>query len=592
MRKTKIVCTVGPTTNNLEILKQLLQAGMNVARFNFSHGNHAQHKEMMDMIKEASRQTSIPVALLMDTKGPEIRSGAIKGGGMIDLEKEEKIILTTDTIEGNTDRLSISYEKLPSEVSIGTRIFMADGLICLEVEKIDKNDIHCVIISGGEIGSFKNVNVIGVKTSLPAVTGQDLDDIKFGIAQGVDFIAASFIRKPTDIKEIRAAIDIADSDVDIIAKIEDDEGLQNIDEIIRVSDGVMIARGDLGVQLPAEEIPLAQKTIIHKCNQHNKPVITATQMLESMVRNPMPTRAEVTDVANAIFDGTDAIMLSGETANGAYPIKATEMMHKIALQVENSRKFFNHFQEYGIANGPINIADTVARASFLVARDIHADAIVAPTLRGNTPKMISKYRPEQDILAMTPHEDVRRKLLLYWGVTPIITEYATDADEMLKKVFESGKKQGLIKPFDRLVSLSGIPMDSPIMLNNIRVHMVADVIGKGQRGYGTIFSGKIVKVSDLKEATSRIKGDGTEILLTKYIDMSFEPILKKVGGYILEEFSSMSWDDIYVMNPNLVALAGTFKAMSHLKDGQIVTIDGQEKIIYDGSCPNKKKIGA
>lgn len=592
MRKTKIVCTVGPTTKNLEILKQLLQAGMNVARFNFSHGNHAYHKEMMDMVKEASRQTSIPVALLMDTKGPEIRSGAIKGGGMIDLGKGKKIILTTDTIEGNADRLSISYKKLPSEVSVGKQIFIADGLIGLEIEKIDKNDIHCVIISGGEIGSFKNVNVVGVKTSLPAVTEQDLDDIMFGISQGVDFIAASFIRKPTDIKEIRAAIDIADSDVDIIAKIEDEEGLQNIDEIIRVSDGVMIARGDLGVQLPAEEIPLAQKTIIHKCNQHNKPVITATQMLESMVRNPMPTRAEVTDVANAIFDGTDAIMLSGETANGAYPIKATEMMHKIALQVENSRKFFNHFQEYGIANGPINIADTVARASFLVARDIHADSIVAPTLRGNTPKMISKYRPEQDILAMTPHEDVRRKLLLYWGVTPIITEYAIDADEMLKKVFESGKKQGLIKPFDRLVSLSGIPMDSPIMLNNIRVHMVADVIGKGQRGYGTIFSGKIVKVSDLKEATHRIKGDGTEILLTKYIDMSFEPILKKVGGYILEEFSSMSWDDIYAMNSNLVALAGTFKAMTHLEDGQIVTIDGQEKIIYDGSCPNKKKIGA
>ncbi|MEI8012585.1 MAG: pyruvate kinase [Candidatus Omnitrophota bacterium] len=588
MRKTKIICTMGPATQDLETISKLLQAGMNIARFNFSHGNHAQHRERMDLVKEAGRRTSIPVALLLDTKGPEIRTGSNKDGGLITLVKGKKVILTTDTVEGTDQIFSISYKKLPYEVSPGKQIFIADGLANLEVEKVEGNRIHCLIRNDAQIGSYKNVNVVGVKTSLPAVTGQDLDDIMFGIAQGVDFIAASFIRKPLDIKEIRAAIDIADSNVDIIAKVEDEEGLQNIDEIIRVSNGVMIARGDLGVQLRPEEIPLAQKRIIQRCNRNNKPVITATQMLESMIRHPLPTRAEVTDVANAIFDGTDAIMLSGETANGAYPVQAVEMMHRIALEVERCREYVQDRKLFADSQ-KINIADTVARSAFLVARDIKADLIVTPTLRGNTPKLISKYRPEQDILAVTPNEAVRRKLLLYWGVTPIVYDLARDPDAVLDGLLMAGQQMGMIKPFDKLVILSGIPIDSPIMVNSIRVHMVASIIGKGLRGYGTIFSGKIVKVSGLEEAVRRITGDGTEILLAKYIDMSFEPILKKVGGYILEEFSSMSWNDIHTMNPQLVALAGAFKAMVDLKDGQVVTIDGQEKVIYDGSIPQRTK---
>lgn len=586
MRKTKIICTMGPATQDVEIVKKLLAAGMNIARFNFSHGNHAQHKERMDMVKDASRKTSIPVALLLDTKGPEIRTGSNKNGAMIELVKGKRLVLTTETVEGTAELMSISYKKLPQEVSVGKQIYIADGLVNLEVEKVEGSRIHCLIKNGAAIGSYKNVNVVGVKTSLPAVTGDDLDDIMFGIAQGVDFIAASFIRKPLDIKEIRAAIDIADSNVDIIAKVEDEEGLQNIDEIIRVSNGVMVARGDLGVQLRPEEIPMAQKRIIQKCNRFNKPVITATQMLESMIRNPLPTRAEVADVANAIIDGTDAIMLSGETASGAYPVQAVEMMHRIAQEVENSREYV-HERKSAMDAAQSNIADAVARSAFITARDIKADAIVTPTIRGNTPKLISKYRPQQDILAMTPSEEVRRKLLLYWGVTPIITEPAPDSDTMLEKVLDAGKKQGVIKPFDKLVILSGIPMDSPIMVNNIRVCMMANVIGKGLRGYGSVFSGRIVKVSGLSDALQKISGDGTEILLTKYIDMSFEPVLKKIGGYVLEEFSSMSWNEIYSMNPRLVAVAGTFKAMTNLHDGQLVTIDGQEKLIYDGHLPQR-----
>lgn len=590
MRKTKIICTIGPASQDIETVKGLLYAGMNVARFNFSHGNHAQHKERMDIVKDASRKTSIPVALLLDTKGPEIRTGMTRNNGLIELIKGGRITLTTDQVEGTAELLGISYKNLPSEVSVGKQIFIADGLLNLEVEEVEGQLIRCLIKNDARIGSYKNVNVVGVRTSLPAVTGQDLEDLMFGIAQGVDFIAASFIRKPGDIKEIRAAIDIADSNVDIIAKVEDEEGLQNIDEIIRVSNGVMVARGDLGVQLRPEEIPLAQKRIIQKCNRNNKPVITATQMLESMIRNPMPTRAEITDVANAILDGTDAIMLSGETASGAYPVQTVEMMHKIALEIEGSAEYSKARNLFSDSR-QINIADTVARSAFLVARDIKADAIVTPTLRGNTPKLISKYRPDQHIVAVTPYEDVRRKLLLYWGVTPIISSTENDSDSVLANAIAAGQRQGVIKPFDKVVILSGIPIDSPIMVNNIRVFMVADVIGKGLRGYGSTFSGRIVRVSGLEEALQKITGDGTEILLTKYIDMSFEPVLKKVGGYILEEFSSMSWSDIFTINPKLVALAGAFKAMTNLKDDQIVTLDGQEKLIYAGSYPQRNKSG-
>lgn len=587
-RKTKIICTIGPATHDLQVIKQLLYAGMNIARFNFSHGSHTEHKERMDLVKEASRQTSIPVALLLDTKGPEIRTGILKDRRTINLVNGKKITLTTDIVEGTEELLSISYKNLPHEVKPGTQIFIADGLVNLEVERVEGNNILCLVKGGGEIGSRKNVNVIGVKTSLPAVTETDLEDILFGIAQGIDFIAASFIRKPSDIREIRAAIDISDANVDIIAKVEDQEGLQNIDEIIRVSNGVMVARGDLGVQLRPEEVPLAQKRIIQKCNRSNKPVITATQMLESMVHNPLPTRAETTDVANAIFDGTDAIMLSGETANGAYPVQAVEMMHKIALEIENSHEYLRE-RKMLTDTQTVNIADTIARSAFFVARDIGADAIVTPTLRGTTPKLISKYRPEQSIIAATPFEEVRRKLLLYWGVYPIISEVTKDSDSMLENALAAGQKYGMINPFDKLVILSGIPIDSPVMLNNIRVHMVVNVLGKSLRGYGSVFSGKIVKVASLAEANARVTGDGTEILLTKYIDPSFEPVLKKVGGYILEEFSSMSWNEIHAMNPQLVALAGTFKAMTSLNDGQIVTIDGQEKLIYDGCTPNRTK---
>ncbi len=573
---------MGPAVKDVETIKELLRAGMNIARFNCAHGDHAYHKEMMDIIRTASRETGIPVAFLLDTKGPEIRTGYTKDNQDIVLENGGHIILTVEDVPCTDKVISLTYKNLPNDVKKGIHIFIADGIVDLEVEKVENNEVHCLIVNGGKIGSRKNVNIIGVKTNLPAITEKDVKDIIFGAENNVDFIAASFIRKATDIKEIRSIIDLCDVKIDIIAKIEDQEGLDNIDDIIRVSDGIMVARGDLGVQLPAEEIPLVQKRIISKCNDANKPVITATQMLDSMISNPIPTRAEVTDVANAVFDGTDAVMLSGETANGSYPVKAVEIMQKIAYEAENSVEYKNKERQY--SHVKMNVADTMSISAFLVAKDINASAIIAPTLHGNTPKIISKYRPNQHIIAVTPYEEVKRKLLLYWGVYPIISEFASDSDTMIDNAIKAGQKAGFLKDFDKVVILAGIPLNSPIMLNTIRIHMLVNVIGKSSRGYGKTISGRIVKVKDIAEAENAVRGDGDEILLARYIDESFMPILKKVKGYILEEFSSMSWEEIYKVNPNLVALAGARSAMNNLSSGQIVTIDGEEKLIYEGKA--------
>jgi len=587
LRKTKIICTLGPAVKDLEIMKQLLIEGMNIARFNCAHGDYKYHTEMVDLVREASRETGIPVALLLDTKGPEIRTGKVKGDIPIKLITGGKIILTTDEVEGTAEMLSITYKKLPGEITSGKHIFIADGIVDLEVEKVEGNHIHCLIKNGAEIGGRKNVNVIGVKTSLPAVTEKDVKDIMFGVDQKFDFIAASFIRKPSDIKEIRAIVDACDCEIDIIAKIEDEEGLENIDEIIRVSNGIMVARGDLGVQLKTEEIPLVQKRIIHKCNHANKPVITATQMLDSMINNPRPTRAEATDVANAIFDGTDAIMLSGETASGKFPVLTVKTMHEIAVTIENSKEYIDKYKEHFDVRDKNTMADTIAKASFLIASEIRADAILTPTLHGTTPKLISKYRPHQNIIASTASEEVQRKLLLYWGVYPVISEFSHSSDEMINNALKSAIAKNYVNNFEKIVIVAGIPIHSPIMINTIKVHLVCNVLGKGKRGFGKTVSGKIVKVNDAKEAENILKGDGTEILLTKYIDESFLPVFKKINGYIIEEFSSMKFEDIQKENPCIAAVGGVTDAMQHLEDGLIVSLDGEEKLIYEGVIHKK-----
>jgi len=583
LRKTKIVCTIGPASSDVNIIKQLLMAGMNVARLNFSHGDHEYHKANIEKIRLASKETGIPVAILLDTKGPEIRTGNIKNGKTIKLVEGKKITLTTDEVEGTEEILSISYKKLPEEISVGKHIYIADGLIDLVVDDVKKNKIFCTIVNGGEIGSKKNVNVVGVKTSLPAITEKDEKDIIFGIGQKVDFIAASFIRKPTDIIEIRNILNSYNSKIDIIAKIEDEEGLENIDEIIRVSNGIMIARGDLGVQIKTEEIPLVQKRIILKCNKMNRPVITATQMLDSMINNPKPTRAETTDVANAIFDGTDAIMLSGETASGKYPVEAVKTMHNIALKVEQSPEYLekckNYFYFYNSQN---NVGESIAKAAFVVASDIKANAIITPTIHGNTPKLISKYRPMQNIIAATTSEETQKKLLLYWGIYSVITDLVSDSDIMLNNALQAALDNKYVNNFEKVVFVAGVPINSPAMLNLIKVHQIANILGTGKLGFGGRCSGKIVKAEDISEAILNIKGDGTEILLTRYIDDNFKPLIKNLKGIILEGYSAINWDDIKLINPEIVLISGVTKAFDHFENNLIVSLDSEAKVIYEG----------
>ncbi len=583
LRKTKIVCTMGPAVHKLETIKQLLQQGMNIARFNFSHGDHAYHQGMVEMVREASRQTGIPVALMLDTKGPEIRTGYVKDNQRLHLISGQSIILTTEEVEGTIERISISYKNLPHEISAGKHIYIADGVVDLQVETVEGNDIHCQILQGGEIGSRKNVNVIGVRTELPAITDKDEKDILFGIDQEFDFIAASFIRRSSDILEIRDILEGHDSKIHIIAKIEDEEGLENIEEIINVSNGIMIARGDLGVQLKTEEIPLVQKRIIRKCNLANKPVITATQMLDSMIHNPRPTRAETSDVANAIFDGTDAVMLSGETASGTYPLLTVETMHKIALNAERSPEYNEKMDAFFSQTSPEDdMATAIAKAAYKIAGNIKASAILAPTMRGTTPKLVSKYRPRQRIIGVTTTEAVQRQLLLYWGIYPIVTGLATGSDAMINNALSIALQRKYVGNDDKVVTVAGIPVNSPVMLNTIRVHVISTILGKGLQGHGRMCTGRIVKANDLGEAVLRIQGTHDEILLTKTLDVSFKPLLPKLKGVILEDHSTMPPEEMSLLNPELVVIAGVPDACAAFEDDLTVTMDGEEKLVYEG----------
>lgn len=474
LKKTKIVCTIGPSSEEPKKIVKMLEAGMNVARFNFSHGDHVEKKHQMDVVKEAVKMSGIPCAYLLDTKGPEIRTGNLVDGKKITLEAGKKIILTTDEVDGTVDRLSISYKKLPSEAKKGTLIYIADGVLSLEVEEIKGNDIYCNIIAGGVLGQKKNVNVVGVKTSLPAMAEKDKDDLIMGIKEGIDFVAASFIRKPSDVLEIRKHLDDnGGKDVRIISKIEDEEGLENIDEIIKVSDGIMVARGDLGVQIKIEDIPLAQKKIIERCNKAGKPVITATQMLDSMIVNPRPTRAESNDVANAIFDGTDAVMLSGETAQGDYPIEAVDTMARICRTVENSREYKEHAQAYfEFHKDTEGVGDAIAKAGYVVASNINAKVIVTPTMSGKTSRLISKFKPNQPIVATTVNERVMRQLLLDWGVFPVLTGVVADSEEMLNNSIKKIEELGYAAKGDNVVMLAGVPVKSHMVLNMVRIYQV------------------------------------------------------------------------------------------------------------------------
>jgi pyruvate kinase len=583
MRKTKIVCTLGPAAEDVGVLGKLLTAGMNVARFNMAHGDEAYHAAMISRVREASRATDIPVALLIDIKGPEIRTGTVAGDAPVELHAGGTVRVTVDGTPCTAERISLTDTELPDQVGPGTHILIADGIIDLEVVEVKGRETLCVVRVGGTLGSHKNVNVPGIRSRLPAVTEKDAANIHFAASQDMDYVAASFVRKPEDILEIRQILLREGSRMHIIAKIEDAEGVENIQEITRVSDGIMIARGDLGVQLPTEQVPLVQKRIILGCHDQNKAVITATQMLDSMIVNPRPTRAEATDVANAIFDGSDAVMLSGETASGRYPVAAVEVMDSIARTVEESPEYQSRVRRYfRLDDEGQDIAQSVTRSAFLVAREIGASAIVAPTLHGNTPRLISKYRPSQPILAVTPSEAVLRRLLLYWGVTPILCDLADNGELMQTNALAAALARGYLKTSDKVVVVAGVPVNSPIMLNSIRVHFIGTVLAKGERGFGGWRSGRIVRVQDSLEAELHLKHDDTEVMVTRFLTPDFLPLLTGLRGIILEEHTYLSPDQIRAACPGIASIGSVPGAMTKLEDGLTVTLHGDERVIYEG----------
>mgnify|MGYP000152604258 CR=1 FL=1 len=455
MRKTKIICTIGPASESEEKLRELMLAGMNVARFNFSHGSHKEQLVKYNRVLKVRKELGLPVATLLDTKGPEIRLRDFEGG-KVELVSGQQFVLTTEEIMGTAERATISYKNLKNDINVGKTILIDDGLIEMTVEEIKGEDIVCKVINGGFVSNHKGVNVPGVRVKLPALTDKDKEDIRFGVDAGFDFVAASFVRNADAIREIREILDEKGSAMQIIAKIENEEGIENIDSIIEASDGIMVARGDMGVEIPAEKVPHIQKMIIRKCNLACKVVITATQMLDSMIRNPRPTRAEVSDVANAVYEGTDAVMLSGETAMGSYPIEAVRMMSQIAEESEKYLDYMFYQRRKVSAENLRNISNTVCYSSVATASDLEAPVIVAPSVSGFTTRMLSKWRPKALIAGLSPSMTAVRQMQLYWGVKPFHAKRAESTDALLFASVELLKEKGIVKEGEIVVATAGV----------------------------------------------------------------------------------------------------------------------------------------
>jgi pyruvate kinase len=578
LRKAKIVCTIGPASESVETLKKLIHAGMNVARLNFSHGSHEEHAARIANIRQAARETGKQVAILLDTKGPEIRTGTLAVDA-VELQEGQTIVLTTEDVPGTAERISITYADLPRDVKKGDTILIDDGLIGLTVEAVEGHEIICRIKNGGTLKSKKGVNVPGVKINLPGITEKDAQDIEFGIRQGVDFIAASFVRKAADILEIREILERHGVHIDIIAKIENEEGVDNVDEILAVSDGLMVARGDLGVEIPAEEVPLVQKKLIKKCNELGKPVITATQMLDSMQRNPRPTRAEASDVANAIFDGTDAIMLSGETAAGKYPVESVETMNRIALRAEQELNYREILYNQAVQK-QVTITDAISQAVANAALDLDAAAIITATESGHTARMVSKYRPKAPIVAVTPHAEVVRRLALVNGVYPVLGPMANTTDEMLELSVQQSLEAGYVRHGDLVVITAGVPVREVGTTNLMKIHVIGDIVAKGQGIGRKVVTGRVVVARSAKEALEKMR-EGS-ILVTIGTESDMIGAFEKAGAVITEEGGLTSHAAIVGLNLNVPVIVGVTRATELLKDGQIVTVDSERGHIYTG----------
>ncbi|BCU81055.1 pyruvate kinase [Polycladomyces abyssicola] len=578
MRKTKIVCTIGPASEDPETLKRLILAGMNVARLNFSHGSHEEHGRRIDAVRQAAAELGRTVAILLDTKGPEIRTGELQGGEA-ELKAGDRLTLTTEPILGNAQRVSVSYKGLPADVQPGSTILIDDGLIRLDVEAVEGTEIHCRVANGGLLKNRKGVNLPGVKVNLPGITSKDADDIVFGIQKGVDFIAASFVRKPEDILEIRKILEEHDADIQIIAKIENSEGLEHLDEILEVADGLMVARGDLGVEIPAEEVPLVQKEMIRKCNNLGKPVITATQMLDSMQRNPRPTRAEASDVANAILDGTDAVMLSGETAAGKYPVEAVETMDRIALRTEKALRYRDLFRQRRLEQ-EVSITDSISQAVVHAAESLQSSAIITSTESGFTARMVSKYRPRAPIIAVTPNDRVMAKLSLVWGVYPVKGTKVTNTDEMLQVAIRSALATKYVRHGDLVVITAGVPSGQSGSTNLMKVHVIGDVLASGQGVGKQVVTGTVVVGRSAEELREKMV-DGA-ILVTSATDRDMMESFERAAAVITEEGGLTSHAAVVGLSLGIPVIVGVENATEILKDGMEITVDSDRGQIYSG----------
>ncbi|RXI98528.1 pyruvate kinase [Anaerobacillus alkaliphilus] len=579
MRKTKIVCTIGPASESVEKLSQLINAGMNVARLNFSHGDYEEHGARITSIREAAEKAGKHIAILLDTKGPEIRTNNFEDG-VAELVAGNEVIISMEEVVGTAEKFSITYPGLVNDVHVGSKILLDDGLIELEVIEIGSKELRTKILNSGTIKNKKGVNVPNVSVNLPGITEKDANDIRFGIEQGVDFIAASFVRRASDVLEIRELLENNNAGhIHIIPKIENQEGVDNIDEILEVSDGLMVARGDLGVEIPAEEVPLVQKNLIKKCNALGKPVITATQMLDSMQRNPRPTRAEASDVANAIFDGTDAIMLSGETAAGLYPVEAVQTMYKIAVRAESALKYEELLKRKG-RESQRTITDAISQSVAHTALNLEAAAVVTATESGHTARMISKYRPKSPIVAVTHSAEVCRKLALVWGVYAQLGTKATSTDEMLEIAVQEAVKTEFIDHGDLIVITAGVPVGETGTTNLIKVHVIGEVVAKGQGIGRKTATGKVIVAKTASDALSKME-DGA-ILVTVGTDKDMIEAFEKAAAVITEEGGLTSHAAVVGLNLGIPVVVGVERATHQFEDGDAITVDATRGNIYKG----------
>ena len=571
MRKTKIICTLGPSTDKDGVLRELVANGMNVARFNFSHGSYEEHKGRLDMLKSVRAELNKPVAALLDTKGPEIRLKEFKNGVEM-LEAGQTFTLTTREVEGTKEICSITYKDLPQDVHEGGTIMLDDGLIKLAIKSVTDTDIVCEVLNSGKIKTKKGVNVPGVHLSMPYLSQRDRDDIIFGVQQGFDFIAASFVRTAQDVYDIRNLLNEYDSNIRIIAKIENREGVDNIDSILSAADAVMVARGDLGVEIDFTELPGIQKSVIDRSFSFGKPIVTATQMLDSMMFNPRPTRAEISDVANAIYDGTSAIMLSGETAAGDYPVEALKTMSAIAERTENEE----HYRPQRHAEIQISVSDATAHAACLTAKDVNAAAIVTVSESGNTARLLSKYRPKQPIIACVMDEQVQRQLSLSWGITSLLMGPAHSTDELIEMSTALAEKNGYLHNGELAVVTAGVPVGVSGTTNMIKIHMVGNCLATGVgvgRGKTDLVSasGKACVCRTLEEVKAKFRPG--MVLVVPSTTNEMLGYVRDAAALVVEEPGLNSHAAIVgnsLLKPTIVGAAG---ACSHIRDGLDIAVD-------------------